>query len=269
MATTSVDISIDADGNSLAVLSDLIAKRAEFLRDETTEKAVTATTINVVTSLKADTKKAPLKAKPEMYRITQIGDVGWRGPKGSRRRTAIVGDHRVKDVYPVNLMYGLKGAGFLYRIELENPNLTPKISKNKPVYIVMAPNFKVAEDYAKARVSRALGKESGMARYALGMAQARVSDRPMQSEGLGGSHAMQVAAQAANVTKDAKRDSFSIDVNDELRYSIKALKSGDSALSNAIKKAANRTAAIINKLGTYRLHDPIPTPFPEVGKPKS
>lgn len=268
MAASEVNIEADADGKPLSVLSDLIRRRAEVLKNETTEKAVIATTINVVTSIKAETKKAPLKAKPDMFEVRQVGVGKWRRMAGKSRRIPFVGEVFDDSIHPVNLMRGLRDGGILYRISLTNPNIRPKSSKNAPYYYVLAPTLGVATDYAKARVGRALQKESGMARYALGMAQARASDRPMMSDGsVNGSHAMQVAAQAAVVTSGGSgfgQGTYWMEVNDKLRYSTSALRSGDASLDLAIKKAANRTAAIINHMADVPLDQKLETPFPEV-----
>ena len=165
---------------------------------------------------------------------------------------------------PVNLMYGLKGAGNVYQITLINKNLTPKETKNAPYYLVLAPNDKVAREYAKARLTHALSKEAGMAKYAIGIAQAHVSNKPMNVDGPSGSRQMRRAYEAAQVAVSSGDGTFGMHVRDALNYASLAQKGGAASLSTAIQKAANRTAGIINKLAKYRLDEPIPTPFPEI-----
>ena len=253
------------DGKPLEVLGDLVAKRQQYLR-ETTEQAVTATAINVVTSLRSATKKAPLKAKDDMFSVELVAPGGWRGARGARRRVALRAGHEIRDVHPVNAMYQLKGGGDLYKITILNEKIRPSISLNKPYYYVLAPTAKVATDYARARVTRALRKESGMAKYALGIAQAKTSNRPMKSEAPTGAKQMQTAYAAAKIDKWGGGGEFGIRVFDALNYSVSALKGGEATMNEAMQKAANRTAGIINHCAGYRLDAPIPTPFPEAKK---
>lgn len=264
--TTEVTIDATYGGKPLEVLADLVAKREKFLKNETTKNAITATAINVLTSLKPETKAATKTVNSAMYRVELMpGVAGWRGGKGNHRRTAVAANgHRVAGVWPVNNMYGLKGDGHLYKITLTNPNLEPRKSKNAPRYFIMAPNMSVAVKFAEARMKRALDRERGLARMALGYAQAKVSTKPMAEKAAASVNAGKVAATAAIVKTDGGDGRFSIYIRDDLDYSIPALKRGAESLAAAMMKAANKTTAIINKLGAYRLDEQIPTPFPEV-----
>lgn len=268
MAATSVTFEAHWAGNKpLSVLQDLIAKREQFLKNETTENAVVATAINVLSSLKPQTKVARKEAADGDFEVRWCGESGWRGGKGNRRRAPIVNGHRVKDVFPVNNMYGLNGTGNLYRVTLTNKNIWPKVAKNAPVYYVMAPDATVARKFAVARVNRALKRESGLARGVIGYAQAKASNRPMSDAGAAIVNKGALIATAAKVTTGGDgrgAGSFWFQFEDELNYSMRALKGDVAAIDIAMMKAANRTAGLINHLAGFDLDEQIPTPFPEV-----
>lgn len=268
--TTEVTIDATYGGKPLEVLGDFIAKREKYLKGETTEKATIATAINVLTSIKAETKVAPEKPNSAMFKVEQMsGFAGWRGGNGNRRRTAIGSDgHRVPGVFPVNNMYGLKGDGNLYKITLTNKNLAPVVAKNAPHYFIMAPNMSVAVKFAERIMERALKRERGLARMALGYAQAKVSNKPMSDTAKNIANLGRVIATVAEVEMGGSGSSgeFWLRVKDDLNYSVAALKNGGASLEIAMMRAANRTAAIINKIAGYRLDEEIPTPFPEVSR---
>lgn len=271
MSATSVEIKATyADNKPLKILGDLIAKREKYLKGETTENAVTATAINVVKSLRAETVVAPLEARDDMIKVELVATngAGWRGHPA--RRKATPDGKWDRTIRPVNLMYNLTGEGHLYKISIVNPNLVPKKSLNKPVYYVLAPNPSVAWKYGVARVTRALKKEAGMSRYAVQMSMAKIYDRS-GGEAVrpfnGNSRQMLMARGAVTITRQGNGFSngkFGLSFVDSLRYSLLALKHGPAALGMALMKAANSTAAIINKMGNVPLGKEIPTPFPEI-----
>lgn len=272
MAANSVTITASAEGKTLEELQRIIAIRQKALA-ETTSQAVTATAINILSSLKPQAKVARKKAVEDDYKVEEICDVGWRGGKGSKRRVPINAGHAVKGVYPVNWMYGLTGSGKLYRITITNPNIRPKIAKNAPVYYVMAPNLTVAAKFAAARVQRALDRERGLARGVIGYAQAKVSNRPMSDAGQLAVAKGKLIATAATVTIDGSGFSsgnFSIEFFDKLKYSVLAQKGGNASLLLAMQKAANKTAGLINHYIHQLRFDgpPVPTPFPEASRRK-
>lgn len=278
MAASSVQISAQFAANKpLEVLGDLIAKREKYLKGETTENAVTATTMQVVRSLAAETTVAPRKATPDMFELQLVAAnaAGWRYVQGKgRRRSPVIGGHWQRAIRPVNWMYGHEGEGNLYRVKILNPNLTPKKSLNKPVYFVLAPDTATAEKFGLMLMNRALAKEAGMAKYAISASTAKIYDRPNAApvKPPSGSGAFQKAKNAVTVTKAGSGfdgGQFMIEYFDALRYSMSALKGSYSSLDMALKKAANSTAAIINKMGNVPLGEEIPTPFPEIAKSKA
>lgn len=221
--------------------------------NKTTEDSTVAAGITILRSLKAATKTAPKNATPEMYSVVvqAYGAAGWRG-RPARRRPVVDGQH-LKVLRPVNLMYGLKGDGNLYRITIKNPNLIHKEWKNHPYIFLLAPNDTVATDYAKRIVTNALRHESGLAKNAVGIAQAKASTMtkilpPEQFHARGLSPRASALAYAAGIVK-ASSSGFSngsafFSFLDTLRYSLPA-SGGDNALKQAMAKAAN------SMLGAY------------------
>ena len=260
-------ISATYNGGPLEVLSRLISKREAVLR-ETMKDAVTATAITVVKSLRALTKTAPEEPNPHMFRVYRLpGVAGWSGPKSRRRRTARLSSHGpvMPDVKPVNLMYGLKGEGYVFQITLANENVPWSRTLNKGRYVVMAPDATVAMRYAADRVRRLLRKERGMGRDALGWAMAKLSTRSAPVEAKGGK-SRQIAAKAAVVSANRVGDDFSLHVADNLNYAKLAREGGKGAMETAMMRAANSIAGRLRKAAGTRLDMDLQTPFPEVTK---
>ena len=272
--TTDVNIKAECDLGTLEKLGEAIALRESEL-GEMTSDAVIATSINILRSLKARTLDAGEDPEPIMFRTYKLGEVaGWYGGKGGgpRRRVARQGGlhgPRLQGVYPVNLMYGLKGPGEVWQITLKNPNVPWKRTKNKGRYVLLAPNSTVALRYAADRVRRLLKKEHGMAKYALSIAQHALSTRGDRAERPKSANAFKIAYDAAQLqVKSTGYGEGSVGVSflDDLRYSGAAA-GGDGALQNAIQLAVNSTVGRINaNLRDHFSTRRYPTPFPEAKK---
>lgn len=72
------------------------------------------------------------------------------------------------------------------------------------------------------------------------------------------------ARMAARVRKSNSGGEYVIAVDDLLRYSKPALKSGPLAVERAMAKAANSIAGRLSKIATASLEAGLSTPFPEV-----
>ena len=67
------------------------------------------------------------------------------------------------------------------------------------------------------------------------------------------------------MTRTGNGSQFSLSAEDLLDYAKLALKGGDTAISNAIMKASNKIASVINqKCKNLLLFEKLDTPFPEV-----
>lgn len=77
--------------------------------------------------------------------------------------------------------------------------------------------------------------------------------------------AAQKAQQVTKVSRFKNGDRFSLSASDLLEYAKLALKGGDAAINNAIMKASNKIASVINqKCKNLLMFEKLDTPFPEV-----
>jgi hypothetical protein len=71
--------------------------------------------------------------------------------------------------------------------------------------------------------------------------------------------------QTTRVEKTGNGSTFSLTAFDLLDYAKLALKGGDAAINQALMKAANKIASVINKkCEKFLLFEKLDTPFPEV-----
>lgn len=283
MATESVEITADCEGKTLEELSRLIGKRAAAL-GETTRDAVVATAINIVSSLKAMTKKAPLRVNRKMYWVWKNSAVaGWerKGKKKFRRVVRTSADpHAHIDRVLTARCRNLVGKQYVpgeqvnvYTLQLFNEN--PK----RTVYHCFAHNVKEVRKYAeKVIVLRMLKKESGMMKYSMGVSQAKLSTRWPALKRPSGSKQMKLAYQAARIATGGSGWAgynngilgnptgwFQLDYHNDLRYSLNAIRGRKGALDVCIKKAANKTAGLIHlAFADKKFNQDVSTPFPEV-----
>lgn len=272
MATTSVQISADYNGKTLDVLQELIAKRNAALR-ETTAASVVATAINILRSLRTDTRVADPKRAGDFLTVVESAnyDAGWYSDGTSRHRCV-----RSKGVHGPVVMR----SGFVNIAGRHVPGETPhvyvvvdmagsQVGKNmQRRYFVIAKNLKDAKDYAVKRKRRRLEKFRGMARWTLGRAMYNVS-----AANGGGLEAVQDSARRVGMANlDVSVDesgwssgSVTVKVDDRLNYASRALKGGEASFDLAVKKAANKTAGLIHLAYADRKFDEdVTTPFPEV-----
>lgn len=85
------------------------------------------------------------------------------------------------------------------------------------------------------------------------------------SQQMDNSNAANKASQLTKVTKSGNGSSYSLQASDMLDYAKLALKGGDTAINQAIMKASNKIASVINtKCKNLLTFSKIDTPFPEV-----
>jgi len=272
MAAAQVTFKATADGKPLEVLQDLVAKRASALR-ETTRDAVTATAINILNSLKSATKVAKVKPHRQSYWIEATNLFG--GFEGHRKICVRIGSHygTRSDIRPA-IGFTPGGESVLrsrvYKIIAKNPRMTFARNRNFPnrYWYVLCEHEGQARAYAEGRMERMLRKERGMARYTIGIAQAKVSTRGSMTSRPSGAKSWQIAHRASQVKISGSgfnSGEFGIHFFDALDYSLDALKGGKSAFDLACMKAANKTAGLIHMAYVNRrFGEDCPTPYPEV-----
>ena len=264
-----VTIAADTDVGTLERLSELIALRVKALK-EPTRHAVIATSINILTSLKASTKKAPLKGRRKMYTLERTAlTAGWERTGNTFRRVVRSGGHVDRNC--TAHCRNLAGANYVrgervhvWKAQLFNENC------NNTLYYAFAKDEKTVRKYIEETIlGRLLKKESGMAKYALGIAQAKASSRPMTTPKPSGSKAFQLAHMASHLDVRVSglwgENEAEVSFHDSLRYSAHALRGGPTAVNIAIMKAANKTAGLIHMAFVNKRFDQdVKTPFPEV-----
>jgi len=283
MSANAVTISATFEnGEPLAVLSDLIRKRQSIIRGETTRQAVIATAINIMNSLKGATKKAPLRGNRKMYTIERTNlyaSYVWKN--GHYRRVVRNSPRGAIDWNVTQHCRDLVGPAYnkadnvsVFKMQLFNENC------NNTLYYAYARTEADARNYMhNVILARMLKKEAGMAQYAIGIAQAKVSGRPMATTAHGSKQFREAYEAAWIETRDTadawsmnRENGFSsgefwLQFTDKLRYSALAVRGGTSAVEMAYKKAANRTFGIIHNylVNHPHLKDTLGnvTPFPE------
>lgn len=272
MATTQVTFRATADGKPLEVLQDLVAKRARALR-ETTRDAVVATAINILSSLRSQTKIAKEKPDRQSYYI-ELSDLfgGFEGKDG--KVCARIGGHYGKksDIKPALGFNATKGGVLrsrVYKVFANNPRMTFYQNRNFPnrCWYVLCEHEGQARTYAERCIGRMLRKERGMARYTISIAQAKVSTRSSMTSRPSGAKSWQIAHSASQVKIGGggfNAGSFNIQFFDALDYSLDALKGGKTSFNLACMKAANKTAGLIHlAYVNKKFGEDCQTPFPE------
>lgn len=259
-----------ANGKPLSVLQSLIAKRSQIL-GETAKDAVTATAINVLTSLRAGTPLAneakvfvSVQAVPSLY-------AGWRRVPGQKPRRCIRQGSPDGQVYQSPFV---NAAGKFFKGE------TPKVFRINEHFndrttartiFVIAHDRAQAVEVARRRAVRRLRASRGLARTALSIAMGRTSTRSKPAFDTRTGRARTTALNAAAVHKlgdGFNAGSYAVEVGINLAYSAAALKGGPALVQTAMMRAANRTAGILRN---YHRRFPLtveapPTPFPEIAR---
>ena len=256
-----VQLSMNAtteSGQPLKTLEEMIAVRMKLLK-QTAKRALDATAVQLIKSLKAATKTAKVekidvedcqgleasfsargKEKPRPC-------LRWRGsgtrfypPRGSKVRftqSALV-NSRGAQVWAFKIGYGEK----------------------RTVWYIAALSAGEAKREAKAMLKRRIERYKGLAKLAWGVLSWKVASTSLG----GGGAAAKAGAVARNATRISRRGDTSLTLEDNLDYAELALKNGRSDIDAAAAKAANSIAGMINRrLENKGLHERVEIPFPK------
>jgi len=257
MITASV--TADWQGKPLAVLSNLIQKRATML-GESAKDAVVATAENVLTSLRALTRLASPR-KVRRLKV-DVSDTGYFPSFSNSERHRVVrtgsDPHAPKVRLDGRIRWLDRGVP---KIKRHVYKVTPIKPGGKPYYVVAATPH-VAQEFERKRASLRTDRTASLARNALSQAMAKVSTRPQK---IGGKPTAN-KPNLATVTESDTGDQYSLHIRDNLHYSIAALKGGESAISLALMKASNKIAGRLAKWQEKHFFDgdKVTTPFPEI-----
>lgn len=247
----------------LEKLSELMAKRMKILRENAYDAAV-ATMINVLVSLRAQTRKAgpstAKKTKPAIvlqasYRVSY-------DPQAKRRclRHLDKGSPVEHPKYRVRFICGDWRTWSAAKVFL----IKPEHTRDKP-YLIAAMSERDALNFEKRRVGHKINSNGGLARLAFSIAANRVSTRQTAAEKVS-VFAERTANRLTKVDQRMSGHVFEISVRDSLEHAIPALKCGAYSIDDAYKAAANKTYGILVRfIDRYSLGENIgTTPFPEV-----
>lgn len=252
-----------ASGKSLEELSRLIALRSERL-GELTKDAVVAAAIDVLISLRSDTRDARtnrsagvprrIRPRPDLF-------VSFRGP--NRQPCLRAGSPRGPHFEQGSFFFAERGMDLktlkVFEIVSEHESIKP--------YFVAAPSEAVALRVEARDSRRRIATKGGLAKTALGVAMAKISTRNTADNPPRVAKILASKLSSVQISEEGfSSGTFSLEYRDDLDYSVAALKSGAGAMDIALQKAANKIAGMINhaahKSGDFE-HD-IATPFPEI-----
>ena len=257
-----IQVTADWNGKPLSALSDFIEKRARVM-GESAKDAVVATAENVLVSLRALTKLA----SPQKIRKMKVNveDTGFYASfsNSERRRVVRTGTspHAPKVQLDGRVRWLDRGVA---RISRHVYKVTPIRPGEKPYYVA-ASSASVAENFERKRASLRTDRSASLARNALSQAMGKVSTKKPKM----GGKPTAVKSNLATVLHAESGDRYAVTVVDNLEYSTAALKGGESAISLAMMKAANKIAGRLAKWQEQNFFsERITTPFPEIVRPR-
>lgn len=150
---------------------------------------------------------------------------------------------------------------------LKNCKVFKWIDINNREWLVVALSEKDAKDWAFNKIQKRARRFKGLARTALSILMMKSGSKTAQK--MESSQAASKATQTTSVQKTGNGSTFSLTASDLLDYAKLALKGGDAAINQALMKAANKTASVINKkCEKLLLFEKLDTPFPEIRQKK-
>lgn len=271
--TSGVKISCAAvDGTTLEKVSELIEQRSRVLR-ERTKDAVIATAINVLVSLRASSRSAKKNKKLNPI-VRDEGSVYPSWTSDGPRRVMRMGTYGQKPRGPIWNPNGVRVRWLTRKMkdrDLHVYRVTPENLDVRPYYVV-APDKKTAENFERKAAAHRIERFGNLAKWALGVAMNKISTRNVSDDLSTEARLAGSKLSIANVQDSGgfASGSFGVEVIDALDYAIAGLKGGETDITLAFQKAANKTVGIMKRymadLGTNicKSCEDIPTPFPDI-----
>lgn len=243
------------------VINQRIKELGESARD-----ACVATMITVLRSLRAATKVAKLgRFRGTFVKMPQY-IASYRMLGGKRVPCVRIGDEKSPSLDGVRVVALTKtwhGRADRPDVYMVNGSVGDKARKS---FFILARSKAQAADWVRTWNEKRIKQYRGMAKFAIGIAQSKVSSRSQPFEGITGK-AKAVALLNVNVKKQKAGNLYSIDVADTLGYASKALKGGEATVAIAEQRACNSIVGYINstikRSGSVR--KPLKIPFPPGG----
>lgn len=246
-----LDISYDlttADGQNPNVLAQIIQARTKEL-GETTQNACVAVAINILKSLRAQTKVAKPNETPHITMENVDGSFtpSWKGVKGGKPRPCLRAGKDGAEITDAKVIWYVpkyvKGQVWHAYHVVDHVGVDKKYE-----YLIVALSEKDAFKKVCQIHRNRIKRHKGLAKVALGIAMHKVY------EGQGGGSASPNVQSIANQNVETRIASggfgsgyTSIYVHDKLDYATAALKNGYASVSDSIRNAAAKMIGYLQK----------------------
>lgn len=217
----------------------IVAMRTKEL-GETTENTCVALIINILKSLRADSKLASLKTNITVEDVTGQYYPSFKREKGSKGKNVSTrvlrsGGRNGAVVTPDKVMWL---CGKYHKGEkLHTYKVTDHIAQDEKFeYLAVAETQKKAEQHAKKFHIAKVKRTRGLAKYVLGLAMHRVHSKEIVNQNVT-NEAQTIGMNNAEVNVQRQgfnSGSISISVHDKLDYAALALKSGENGVQMAM-----------------------------------
>lgn len=247
-------------------LVELMQKRMKVLRENAYDAAV-ATMINVLTSLRAQTRKAGARtAKASKPVLTRRADLRVSFDRKTMHRCIRIGERHDAPIFrPAERV----------RIIASRNNRTAPVFKVRPLherdkaYYIAADSEADAINFERRRVGHRVRSFGGLAKLAFSIASNRISTRNATTGGI--SVFARAAAERFTKTSDRLRGTtLVLEARDLLEHAVPALNGGAAAIDRAYMAAANKTYGLLSRHVSKYGNDMFDsdcnigsTPFPE------
>lgn len=243
-----------ADGKPIAELSKLIEQRSKWL-NETAEQSCAACMLDILISLRALTAIAKPSKKEIVVSQTSLKP-SFTGGKQSPVFCLRLGKARYTPQKHERI-------GFSSTAPLKDCKIWKWYDINKRHWLIVAPSQKDATEWAYNKLKKRAERFKGLARIALSKLMMMSGSKTSQQ--MDNANAASKASSLTKVTKFGSGNNYSLQASDLLEYAKLALKGGDSAINQAVMKASNKIASVINtKCKNLLSFEKLDTPFPEV-----
>ena len=242
-----------ADGRPLAALSRLIEERSRWL-NETAEQACAACMVDVLVSLRAVTKVAKPNKKEIALSDTSLKP-SMTGGKHSPTFCLRIGKARYTPQSNERIVRTTT--------DLKDANVYKWYDIKKRSWLIVAKSRKDAIDWATQKLKKRANQYKGLARAAFSILMKQSGSKT--SAPITNAEAASKASSLTRVTKTKSGSNYSINASDMLDYAKLALRGGDTAINQALGKASNKIASVINtKCKNILMFEKLDTPFPEL-----
>ena len=262
------------NGVTLGQFANIIQQRMQYMR-ETARESIAACALQALRSIRTIT----LVAKPSRIKVNLDRNNSLclsYTTQGRQRQVCLrVKGSNVRYTGPERLILAervSKGAQKLWQVY----EFVDEMSKRPTKRLIAAPNLKSARDCAKRIVAKRLMRYAGLAKRALSILMQKTYNKNVADN-----VAPRVTRKAYEVTrksevvqenKSTEGGTYTLTLYDNLMYARDAIRGGQGAVDNQMKKAMNKIVSVINHkipdADTFFGPRKLPTPFPELVRRK-